>query len=194
MPTPIPDSSEKVTELRDKFIAAVDHPTAREYAQNATTDFEFREGIQWTKDEINELKERNQAPTVENEISPQPQDSVIPKNIDRSRTTHSAPLRSRTASSIFSIQNLLTKARAKIQERKRKKLDKIMSLFESPPTSPKGSVSGGQGNSEISNSDIQKLLRTTKRSATRYLDILEKEQKIIQIGKAGRGVKYIKKP
>ena len=132
--------------------------------------------------------------TVENEISPQPQDSVIPKNIDRSRTTHSAPLRSRTASSIFSIQNLLTKARAKIQERKRKKLDKIMSLFESPPTSPKGSVSGGQGNSEISNSDIQKLLRTTKRSATRYLDILEKEQKIIQIGKAGRGVKYIKKP
>jgi hypothetical protein len=28
------------------------------------------------------------------------------------------------------IQNLSTKARAKIQERKRKKLDKIMGLFE----------------------------------------------------------------
>jgi len=77
------------------------------------------------------------------------------------------------------IQNLLNKARARIQERKRKKLDKIMSLFES--------------NSEISNSDIQKLLRTTKRSATRYLNILEKEQKIIQVGVKGRGVKYVRK-
>ncbi len=77
------------------------------------------------------------------------------------------------------IQNLLNKARAKIQERKRNKLDKIISLFESSPN--------------ISNSDVQELLRTTKRSATRYLNILEKEQKIIQVGNAGRGVKYIKK-
>ncbi len=70
------------------------------------------------------------------------------------------------------IQKLLIKARAKIQERKRKKLDKIMSLFES--------------NSEISNSDIQNLLRTTKRSATRYLNILEKEGRITQVGTTGR--------
>ena len=54
-----------------------------------------------------------------------------------------------------------------------------MSLFES--------------NSEISNYDIQKLLRTTKRSATRYLNQLEKEQKITQIGTKGRSVKYVKK-
>ena len=77
------------------------------------------------------------------------------------------------------IQNLLSKARAKIQERKRKKLNKIMLLFETKPV--------------ISNSDIQELLRTTKRSATRYLNILEKEQKIIQVGKAGRGVRYVKR-
>src|SRR3989344_928416 len=77
------------------------------------------------------------------------------------------------------IQNLLIKARAKIQERKNKKLDKIMSLFESNPN--------------ISNSDVQELLRTTKRSATRYLNILEKEQKIIQVGNAGRGVRYVRK-
>ncbi len=78
------------------------------------------------------------------------------------------------------IQNLLNKARVKIQERKRNKLDKIMFLFESNPN--------------ISNSNVQELLRTTKRSATRYLNILEKEQKIIQVGNAGRGAKYIKKP
>ena len=76
------------------------------------------------------------------------------------------------------IQNLLIKARAKIQERKRKKLDKIMLLFEL--------------NSEISNSNIQNLLRTTKRSANRYLNILEKEGKITQVGKTGRGVKYVR--
>ena len=42
------------------------------------------------------------------------------------------------------IQKLLNKARAKIQERKRKKLDKIMTLFETK--------------SQITNKDIQKLL------------------------------------
>jgi hypothetical protein len=77
------------------------------------------------------------------------------------------------------IQKLLTKARAKIQERKRKKLDKIMTLFNTK--------------SQITNKDIQKLLRTTKRSSTRYLDLLEQEQKITQIGKTGKAVFYIKK-
>ena len=78
------------------------------------------------------------------------------------------------------VQNLLIKARAKIQERKGKKLDKIMTLFEIK--------------SQITNQDVQKLLRTTKRTTTRYFDILENKGKIIQIGKTGRSVLYIKKP
>ncbi len=78
------------------------------------------------------------------------------------------------------VQKLLIKARARIQERKRKKLDKIMTLFETK--------------SQITNEDVQKLFRTTKRTIRRYFDQLEKEQKIIQVGSVGRGVVYIKKP
>ena len=77
------------------------------------------------------------------------------------------------------IQNLLNKARAKIQERKRKKLDKILSLFETK--------------SQITNSDIQKLLRVSRATAKRYMDILEKENKVVQIGSVGKGVFYSKK-
>ncbi|MFC1802097.1 hypothetical protein ACFLY7_01520 [Patescibacteria group bacterium] len=77
------------------------------------------------------------------------------------------------------IQNLLNKARAKIQERKRKKLDKIMLLLETKL--------------QIRNKDVQKLLFAKKRTVTNYLNQLEQEQKIIQIGKKGNEVFYIKK-
>lgn len=83
------------------------------------------------------------------------------------------------------IQKLLIKARAKIQERKRKKLDKIMALFESNPENlPSGR--------RIANKDIQKLLRISDTTATRYLDILERENKIKQVGKTGKAVFYTK--
>ncbi|OGD66756.1 hypothetical protein A2442_01375 [Candidatus Campbellbacteria bacterium RIFOXYC2_FULL_35_25] len=123
-------------------------------------------------EEIPQVEEVKQSQSVQQE-QPQPQSEPQPQ-----QTQTVEKIIYQTPPNL--IQNLLTKARAKIQERKNKKLNKIMSLFES--------------NSNISNSDVQKLLRTTKRSATRYLNILEKEQKIIQVGNAGRGVKYIKKP
>jgi len=71
---------------------------------------------------------------------------------------------------------LLIRARAKIQERKRKKMDKIMALFEAKQ--------------RITNKDIRKLLHARKRTATNYLNILEQERRIIQVGKKGRGVRY----
>lgn len=76
------------------------------------------------------------------------------------------------------IQNLLIKARAKIQERKRKKLDKVMTLFEAKP--------------QITNKNIQKLLRISSATATRYLDILESENRIKQVGNTGKSVFYTK--
>ena len=78
------------------------------------------------------------------------------------------------------IQNLLIRARARIQEKKKMKLNKIMEFLDAKK--------------QITNRDIQKLLRTNDRTALRYLDRLEQEQKIIQFGKTGRGVLYIKKP
>lgn len=76
------------------------------------------------------------------------------------------------------ILALLTKARVVIQGRKRKKLDKIMSLLEKQQS--------------ITNDQVEKFLHISDATATRYLSILEKEGRIKQTGKTGRGVLYSK--
>ncbi|MBP6884452.1 MAG: hypothetical protein KBC17_01345, partial [Candidatus Pacebacteria bacterium] len=75
-------------------------------------------------------------------------------------------------------RSLLTKAWAMTQSRKRKKLDKVMGLFVKKAT--------------VTNDDVEKLLHVSDATATRYLSILEKEGKIQQTGKTGRGVSYKK--
>lgn len=71
---------------------------------------------------------------------------------------------------------LLIKAREAIQFRRRKKLDRLMSLFLKK--------------SQITNDDVEKLLHISDATATRYLSILEKEGKIKQSGKTGKAVSY----
>jgi predicted HTH transcriptional regulator len=75
-------------------------------------------------------------------------------------------------------RELLIKARNAIQSRKRKKLDKVMSLFLK--------------HSKITNDEIEKLLHVSDATATRYLSQLEKEGKIKQMGKTGKSVFYSK--
>jgi predicted HTH transcriptional regulator len=76
------------------------------------------------------------------------------------------------------IQKLLVKARATIKFRKIIKLNKIMRLYDSKP--------------HLTNEDVQKLLRVTDRTARRYFDELEKENRVKQVGEVGRGVFYEK--
>lgn len=45
---------------------------------------------------------------------------------------------------------------------------------------------------KISNDEVEKLLHVSDATATRYLEVLEKEGKIKQVGKTGRGVTYQK--
>ncbi len=45
----------------------------------------------------------------------------------------------------------------------------------------------------VTNNDIEKLLGVSDATATRYLEELEKEQKIVQIGTTGQGVHYVLK-
>ena len=71
---------------------------------------------------------------------------------------------------------LLAKAREMIQFRKRKKLEKIMSLFLKQAS--------------ITNDEVEKLLHVSDATATRYLEQLEKEGKIKQSGRTGTGVSY----
>lgn len=47
----------------------------------------------------------------------------------------------------------------------------------------------GQGR-RVTNDDVQKLLGVSDATATRYLEELEKEGKIKQVGAAGKGVYY----
>ncbi|PIR46583.1 MAG: hypothetical protein COV07_03570 [Candidatus Vogelbacteria bacterium CG10_big_fil_rev_8_21_14_0_10_45_14] len=81
-----------------------------------------------------------------------------------------------TVSLISRARELLVKARETIQFRKRKKLEKIMSLFLKKQT--------------ITNDDVEKLLHISDATATRYLEQLEKEGKIKQNGVTGAGVSY----
>lgn len=85
---------------------------------------------------------------------------------------------SATPAPTHSVRDLLVKARATIQDRKRKKLDKILEAL-----SAKG---------KITNDEVEKLLRVSDATATRYLSTLEKEGKIKQEGKTGTGVMYAK--
>ena len=76
------------------------------------------------------------------------------------------------------IRLLLQKAQLTIQLRKQKKLTKIMGLFLKK--------------THITNDEVEKLLHVSDATATRYLSQLEKQGKIKQSGKTGKGVTYIK--
>lgn len=80
---------------------------------------------------------------------------------------------------------LLVKARNAIQFRKRKKLDRIMTLFDKKKN-------GSTGSPQVTNDEVEKLLRVSDATASRYLSQLEKEGRIKQNGKTGRGVSYSK--
>ncbi len=48
-------------------------------------------------------------------------------------------------------------------------------------------------NEKMANNDIEKLLDVSDATATRYMNELEKEQKVRQIGKTGNAVYYVLK-
>ena len=81
---------------------------------------------------------------------------------------------------LHAARDLLNKARISIQDRKRKKRDKIMEALVKK--------------NRITNDEVEKLLHVSDATATRYLSALEKEGKIIQVGKQGKGILYIKTP
>ena len=104
-------------------------------------------------------------PVSEPEKAPEPETAQIPVN---------EPFENKSKSSF--ARELLITARNAIQFRKRKKLDKVMSLFLQQ--------------SKITNDEVEKYLHVSDATATRYLSILEKEGKIKQSGKTGKGVSY----
>ena len=76
------------------------------------------------------------------------------------------------------LRRLLIKAQESIQFRKRKKLNRVLSLFAKQ--------------TKITNDEVEKFLHVSDATATRYLSQLEKEGKIKQNGKTGKSVFYSK--
>ena len=111
----------------------------------------------------------------ENESSPEPvSEPVEASEPETAQIPVNEPLENKPKSS-FAREFLIT-ARNTIQFRKRKKLDRIMTLFLKQ--------------SKITNDEVEKFLHVSDATATRYLSILEKEGKIKQSGKTGKGVSY----
>ncbi len=92
--------------------------------------------------------------------------------------TNPQPQQSSSVPAVPVLHGDIAKARAKIQETKHKKLDKIIAKL-----SEKG---------KITNDEVEKLLHVSDATATRYLQALEKENKIKQTGSTGVGVFYEK--
>ena len=118
-------------------------------------------------------------PQVETPVPPEPPTAHIPANEPIAPVPE--PLPQATTSVVAPILNyardLAIKARAVIQGRKRKKLEKVLALIDTKKN--------------IGNDDVEKLLHVSDATATRYLTQLEKEGKIIQVGKTGKSVRYL---
>ena len=76
-------------------------------------------------------------------------------------------------------QNPLDQAQAARQAKKEKAKQQILQLF--------------QNKEQVTNNDVEKLVGVSDATATNYLQELEKQGKIEQKGKTGRGVFYILK-
>lgn len=76
------------------------------------------------------------------------------------------------------MHTLQRKSLVSIQNRKRKKIEKIMTLFTKKQ--------------KITTVDVQKFLIVSHNTAVRYMDILEKENRVKQVGKKGSSVFYTK--
>ncbi|MDO8550080.1 MAG: hypothetical protein Q7S39_08035 [Ignavibacteria bacterium] len=90
------------------------------------------------------------------------------------------------ASSSNHMRELQVKEQLAIKNKKRKKLDLVMTLFI------KQSKNGSTSSPQVTNDEVEKFLHVSDATATRYLSILEKEGKIKQNGKTGKGVSYSK--
>ena len=106
-------------------------------------------------------------------------DKSVPEPIPEpapAQQSSSQPQQSSPAPAVPALRGDIAKARAKIQETKHMKLDKIMAKL-----TEKG---------RITNDEVEKLLHVSDATATRYLQALEKENKIKQTGVTGKAVFY----
>ena len=108
--------------------------------------------------------------TLNEPLAPEPD----PIKSTPSEFAQSAP--ATTSVTMHGSRELMAQARAEVQNRKQKKLEKIMIALNSKK--------------QITNDEVEKLLHVSDATATRYLSALEKAGKIKQGGKTGHYVAY----
>ena len=78
----------------------------------------------------------------------------------------------------------ICKSAIETASQKEARKQKALVMFEERDSST------GSGHKELSNAEIRKALGVSSRTAVRYLDELEREGKIEQVGKIGHSVTY----
>jgi len=117
-----------------------------------------------------------EAPPAETQTAQVPVNEPLPLEPEPIPTAPAAPDPASAPVPTHASRDLLVKARATIQDRKRKKLERILQALNT-----KG---------KITNDEVEKLLHVSDATATRYLSALEKEGKIQQVGRTGKAVEY----
>ena len=84
----------------------------------------------------------------------------------------------------YKQSDLWRKFLEKIGIRRQKKLSKILDYLS------KKTLRHSSGQARITNDEVEKLLHVSDSTATRYLDILEHEGKLKQVGKTGKYTHY----
>ena len=164
LPTPTTEA-ESVVETIQVEPEIQSEPIQEQIPETVKEDVkpEIFEPTQTESKPVEQIPEIKTEPVVESKPEPIPEIipavAIIPKSKSLAR-------------------ELLVKARNMIQFRKRKKLDKIMTLFLKKQ--------------KITNDEVEKFMHVSDATATRYLSQLEKEEKIKQSGKTGKSVFYSK--
>lgn len=170
----MPDDEEQTTDGTPQTASAESEP-----AQN--TDTLSSEPAQTVREEAPQSPEPESPPEPATAQIPanEPLRETEPTNTEPHNTSHSRPEPippPRPTNAGHFVRDLLAKARATIQQRKNKKLEKILNFLAT--------------NHKITNDEVEKLLHVSDATATRYLSQLEKEGKIKQNGTTGHAVFY----
>ena len=93
------------------------------------------------------------------------------------------------------LDNMRVEAKKSLDERMENRKEKILNLMNSEAIHQEELKTCNLDNPKmgITCNDVEKLLDVSDRTARKYLDELENEEKITQIGKRGRNVYYILK-
>mgnify|MGYP001592079724 CR=1 FL=1 len=171
----IPPSNSTLTEADNE------QKTEGKQAQNEPSPEPVSESVQATEPPTAQISTNEPLKSKPEELPPSASlpEEKLPASPER-KPRNSTPTEATppVASSSNHMRELQVKEQLAIKNKKRKKLDLVMNLFLKK--------------SKITNDEVEKFLHVSDATAERYLNALEKENKIKQTGRTGHSVFYQK--